>query len=285
MPRYLPKRYRESTLDSLTRALYKPQNAKPAALKKLWTLRRGKEDYGTGCGGMIGPKSASIIAAMSDRLSLLWKSRERLTQAEWEELYGLIASVLSRARMLQGNLPGRQELIHDFFVDKLLFGRSDASPYSEAALLFYFKRYQYDRMGREPVDFSEEPEAESCTSSNWATDVELPLFLREREPKISYFFDHLSVEEKLLVALVQCEDHSVLEVEQQHSIRSGAYRAKQLGIVLSRNAIPESWRSTKLGRTVIDDLGILVEEDSRADLLQVFRLLCAKATEWWKAQR
>jgi hypothetical protein len=223
---------------------------------------------------------------MPDRLSQLWKSRENLTPTEWEELFRLIAGVLSRARMLQGYLPSRQELIHDFFVDKLLFGRSDAAPYNEATLLFYFKRYQYDRLGSEPLEDSSNATVDSCAATaQFVADGDPPLFLREREPKVHDFFDQLSEEEKLLVALVQCEDHSVLEVEQQHAIRSGAYRAKQLGIVLSRNAIPATWHETKLGRMVTVGMDIAVEEDSRADLLQVFRLLCAKASNWWKARR
>ena len=225
------------------------------------------------------------MAAMPDRLSQLWKSREHLTQAEWEELFGLVSGVLSRARILQGYLPTRQELIHDFFVDKLVFGRSDSAPYNEATLLFYFRRYQYDRLGLAPVEDAGQSDEGCAVATAFAGDEDMPLFLREREPKIHHFFDRLTDDEKLLVALVQCEDHSVLEVEQQHAILSGSYRAKQLGIVLSRNAIPASWQKTKLGQTVTAEMGIAVDDDSRADLLQVFRLLCAKATDWWKAQQ
>lgn len=218
-----------------------------------------------------------IITAMPDRLALLWKSRERLSTQEWEELFGLVSGVLSRARLLQGHALSRQELVHDFFVDKLLFGRSDAAPFNEATLLFYFKRYQYDRLP--PPDSADASAAEVGGHGCLADDT---LFLNKREPRIHAFFDALTDEEKLLVALVQCEDHSVLEVEQQHAIRSGAYRARQLGIVLSKNAMPASWRDTKLGRTVMGDMGIAISDHHKPDLLQVFRLLCAKAGDWWR---
>lgn len=216
---------------------------------------------------------------MHDRLALLWKSRERLSTQEWEELLGLVSDVLSRARMLQGHVLSRQELVHDFFVDKLLFGRSDAAPFNEATLLFYFRRYQYDRLPQPPADYADAPSAELGGHTCLADDT---LFLHQREPRIHAFFDALTDEEKLLVALVQCEDHSVLEVEQQHAIRSGAYRARQLGIVLSKNAVPSSWCNTKLGRAVMGGMGIAMDDQHKPDLLQVFRLLCAKAGDWWR---
>ena len=216
---------------------------------------------------------------MPDRLALLWKSRERLSTQEWEELLGLVSGVLSRARILQGHALSRRELVHDFFVDKLLFGRSDAAPFNEATLLLYFRRYQYDRLPQPPADGTNGPFAKLSSHACLADD---PLFLNKREPRINAFFDDLTDEEKLLVALVQCEDHSVLEVEQQHAIRSGAYRARQLGIVLSKNAVPASWRDTKLGRTVMGDMGIAMDDHHKPDLLQVFRLLCAKAGDWWR---
>lgn len=224
---------------------------------------------------------------MFDRLRHLWQSRESLDAVQWDELHGSVQRVLARARILDGQRQNRHELIHDFFVDKLLLGHSNAAPYDEAALLYYFKLYQYDRLPRRheismpPSEIGDLHDAAGCELGPQPDDA---LFLREREPRISHFFDSLSAEEKTLIALVQCEDHSVLEVEQLHAIRSGAYRAKKLGIVLSKSALPASWRETKLGRAVVVEMGIAVSAHNAPDLLQVFRLLCVKAASWWRTR-
>lgn len=221
---------------------------------------------------------------MFDRLRFLWLFRESLSRAEWEELYTLVRQSLLRARLLSTHLH-RDELIHDFFADKLLLGKSNAASDTEASLLFYFKRYQLDRLPASPTT-SLSPVSSDLALAPCACEPgpspDYALFLAQRSPAIQIFFENLMSEEKILIALVHCDDHSVLEVEQQHAIRSCAYRAKQLGVSLSKNALPTQWAASKLGQLVTRTLAIAPSTDNRLDLAHVFRLLCTHVATWWK---
>lgn len=212
-------------------------------------------------------------------LQELWRERDRLSQAQWTRLYRLVHGVLAKARLYDGL--DREDLVQGFFVDKVVRGRSAAVPERPAALLQWFARYQasmYRGLRSEPsFEASELPAEEHLPAAE--CEAAEPLFRASRASAVQAFFDTLDEQEKILVQHAHCDQQSVLSVAQAHRIASAHHHSKRLGLVLSRNALPSDWAQTKLGRFVTHALGI--STDARDDLLQVLRLLCETARQWW----
>lgn len=207
----------------------------------------------------------------------LWRCRDQLTEHQWTRLYHLVHAVLARARLYDGL--EREDLIQGFFLDKVVRGRSSAVPERPAALLQWFARYQmsaHQAMVAEPTfnaaELAEEPPAPVCETAE-------PLFRHARGQAVQAFFDALNEQEKILVQHAHCDDQSVLSVAQAHRVASAHHHVKRLGLVLTRHTLPAEWAQTKLGRFVTRALGI--PTDARDDLLQVLRLLCETAQQWW----
>jgi len=210
-------------------------------------------------------------------LQELWRSRDHLTEKQWTRLYHLVRAVLARARIHDGL--EREDLIQGYFLDKIVRGRSQALPERPAALLQWFARYQATAlrsMTAEPsfnaAELADEPAAPVC-------EVAEPLFRHSRGQAVQAFFDALNEQEKILVQHAHCDDQSVLSVAQAHRVASAHHHVKRLGLVLTRHTLPADWAQTKLGRFVTRALGI--PADARDDLLQVLRLLCETAQQWW----
>lgn len=207
----------------------------------------------------------------------LWRSRDQLTERQWTRLYHLVHAVLARARIRDGL--EREDLVQGFFLDKVVRGRSQAIPERPAALLQWFARYQlsaHHAMLAEPTfhatELADEPAAPTCEAAE-------PLFRHARGQAVQDFFDALNEQEKILVQHAHCDDQSVLSVAQAHRVASAHHHVKRLGLVLTRHTLPAEWAQTKLGRFVTRALGI--PTDARDDLLQVLRLLCETAQQWW----
>jgi hypothetical protein len=218
-----------------------------------------------------------------ERLQRLWQGRRSATSEHWHELYALVEAVLGRARIMGGL--DRADLIQGYFCDRVLAGTGSAVPHSEAALLSWFRNYQYDQAAKEHDDLPWEDglcETQSATLGE-AVDTDAPLFREQRRVRIDAFFATLSDDERLLLQVSHCDDESVLSVQQQYRLRSAHYRSKQLGIALGKSSITQQWAQTKIGRLVAE-LGLRTERTMTDDLLQVFRLLCERARQWWEAR-
>ncbi len=217
------------------------------------------------------------------RLRHLWASRSHGGEPEWHELYTLVERVLRRARILDGL--DRQDLVQGYFLDRVLAGRGQAVPDSEAALLGWFRNYQLDQVAKDrTVDVQwDDGFCAQAGLSTQAAAIDDVLFREHRAARVADFFDSLGDDEKLLMQLSHCDGESVLSVQDRHLLRSAHYRSKLLGIVLSKSAIPADWAKSKIGR-LVDELGVKIEWAASADLLQVLRLLCERALEWWEAR-
>lgn len=83
-----------------------------------------------------------------NRLAQLWQNRDDLTEAEWEELYKLIVSILKRSNpSILRSLPEEKEhYIQDFFLLKVFepAKHNSASPHGPNQLCSYFKNYLTD---------------------------------------------------------------------------------------------------------------------------------------------
>ena len=217
------------------------------------------------------------------RLRQLWASRSDAGEPEWHELYTLVERVLRRAKILDGL--DRGDLIQGYFLDRVLAGRGQAVPDNEAALLGWFRNYQLDQVAKERmvgVTWDDGFCAQAGLSTE-AAAIDDVLFRDHRVAKVADFFKALKDDEKLLLQISHCDGESVLSVQDQHQICSAHYRSKQLGSLLSKSAIPADWAKSKIGR-LVDELGVKVERAASADLLQVLRLLCERALEWWEAR-
>ena len=217
------------------------------------------------------------------RLRQLWASRSDAGEPEWHELYTLVERVLRRAKILDGL--DRGDLIQGYFLDRVLAGRGQAVPDNEAALLGWFRNYQLDQVAKERMVGVTWDDG-FCTQAGLSTEpaaIDDVLFRDHRAAKVADFFKALKDDEKLLLQISHCDGESVLSVQDQHQICSAHYRSKQLGILLSKSAIPADWAKSKIGR-LVDELGVKVERAASADLLQVLRLLCERALEWWEAR-
>jgi hypothetical protein len=216
-------------------------------------------------------------------LRQLWASRFHAADADLHELCTLVERVLRRARILDGL--ERQDVVQGYIADRVLMGQGRSVPDSEAALLGWFRNYQLDQVAKErPMDVSWDEGL--CAQAGLSTEgaaIDDVLFRDHRAAKVDAFFDSLQNDEKLLLQLSHCDGESVLSVQDRYLVRSAHHRSKQLGILLGKSSIPADWAKTKIGR-LVDELGVKLERAASADLLQVLRLLCARALTWWEAR-
>ena len=242
----------------------------------------------------------------AERLSALWQRKgvfrpgaghatSRLSREEWLELARLVHAGLAGSQRLSdlGNAGySKSDLINMFISDKVLRSGQANAPEHIGALRLYFLRYQRSLLrsgwGVKPVANAsscscneEELPDESETESNPRAEP----FGERRASRVAGFFESLTHEQRALVAHVQCRDQSVLAVEQSYTIKSGAYQAKRLGIVLDATKPLGDWfRQSKLGQFIVEDLGVAVTRENAADLGQVFKLLCQAALSWLNRQ-
>ena len=257
-----------------------PSNARALAYTSSATLEDNETKH------RKNPRDSIAMATRADfqRLRELWGNRSGATQEQWHELYTLVEAVLRRARILDGL--DREDMVQGYFCDRVLCGRGSSVPDHEAALLAWFQRYQLDQLPRERRgDLSWVEGCEGCLGAPVvdAPDPAAELFRQQRAKRIATFFEALSEDERLLLQVSHCDGESVLSVQDQYRIRSAHYRSRQLGIVLGRNTLPEEWARSKIGRMVAE-LGLKIEATMGEDLLQVFRLLCERARQWWEAR-
>ena len=98
-------------------------------------------------------KQAMVQAANEQKvLSDYWVRLDTLNEAEWSDFYRRVRIALLRcpASELAGLPDGRDAYIHEFFAEKMYFGRAQRMPetrnqtISGGALCFFFRNYLRD---------------------------------------------------------------------------------------------------------------------------------------------
>ena len=211
-----------------------------------------------------------------------WRRRHALSTKEMESLYGLVYEALRDATIFDGL--EREDVFHDFFIDKVLHSRAESVPYSPRALYTYFKRYQLSELKARairPLHMSVgEVDENHAAAATVACSIDQALFHEARAAEVNTFFEKLGEQEKTLLQHAHCGDRKLSDVKREHRVASAYHHARQLGLILNPNKLPANWKNTKLGRLVTTVLGIPL--DAREDLFQVFEMLCFAAAAWWK---
>ncbi|MGC8731911.1 MAG: hypothetical protein ACP5RC_06590, partial [Halothiobacillaceae bacterium] len=231
----------------------------------------------------LSRKAEPLLPTEFERLRELWASRKAANEAQWHEFFLLVAAVLRHARISDGFI--RDDLVNGYFCDRVLRGRGEAVPVSEHALISWFQNYQSDQINKEhhsPNSWEETSRHMPTELQSEAIDADAPLFRRQRVPKVAEFVRGLSEEERLLLRFAYCDDESVLSVEQRYQIQSAHYRAKRLGITLSKRVSAADWGNTKIGR-LVGELGVDIDRTMSTDITQILRLLCEYASKTQEA--
>ena len=256
----------------------------------------------------------TLSSGQSTELVRLWRRRQQLSPDEMGRMYAIVGDALRGCSPPELKVlgEGRHELVAQFIYVKVLRLDADpdeseegapAAPSSESAtdghsapstafaLCAYFRRYLIDctrassfrrklsigdQVSEAQVDAqlgSQSPPEDDCLAEHGLTDARVQGLARA-------FIAALPEPERLLL----CEGFGkeaaggLSGIASRHAIASYHYRAGRLGLVHKREALPADYAKTLLGGWLQDTLGIAIEPDNMAAILQVFKILGAEAS-------
>ncbi|MNL94826.1 hypothetical protein D3C81_46180 [compost metagenome] len=239
---------------------------------------------------MIGP---AVQSEQFEPIHAFWTRRQQLTQGELGEFYQRVIAALTPCRPREAASLGESlaDLRHQFFIEKVLHGDSDAAPHHVGALFLYFKRFIIDQL-RKQRDFDDADAQEGCdlqAPDSYAEplrDYQLtPLQVRDAA---DLFITTLPHDLILLLRHCGCGGMPVKELAEQ--IASAHYHGGKLGLVhkqkgeansAGRQVVEPAHRATLLGSWVLNLLKLRVGDGLAARDLQaaqiVLDILCLAA--------
>lgn len=229
------------------------------------------------------------------RLLALWQTPE-LNEAQFTELYGLV-----RARLLHAHAPqleeladGREDCIHDFFVQKVLINQR--GPLQHANVLnCYFRNYLLDRikgLKRTPQPLSNvyaDDDAAEAALPACPSGIDDEDFERLRQASgleaaavaaaAVAFLEALDDNDFVYLSLHQCPDNGMplSNLAQARGIASYHYKARKLGITLRGTDTPADYAQTRIGRWLTEALRLKPLVDHQAEVLTALKILCFEA--------
>ena len=245
----------------------------------------------------------------STELVRLWQHRQALAPQQMGRLYTIVGDALAGCHPpeMQALGEGRQELVAQFIYIKVLrldvdpddgqdgdpapkARGSHSAPSTAFALCAYFRRYLIDctrassfrrklSIGDEVDDaqleaqLGEHEDAEDCLAEHGLSSARVQAAARA-------FIAGLDAPERALL----CEGFGqeaaggLSGVAARHAIASYHYRAGRLGLVHKRESLPADYRRTLIGGWLQGTLGLEIEADNMAAILQVFKILGAEAS-------
>ena len=239
------------------------------------------------------------------RLSELWQRRHRVNQAEMLELYQLVQAALSHYSPVELQALGetKEELISQFIFTKVLMLERDpgktvepaahSAPSSAYAVCAYFRRYLIDCLRsachQRCVSMEITGVAQEMEEAHRApVDDPIRLVLEEfglaegvvtqRARRFIAGLDHC---DRLLLegtlGSMAGDKGGLSQVAARHKIASYHYRAGKLGVTLRKDAVPEDFEQTRIGRWIRTDLGIDIRAENHAAILIVFGILARES--------
>jgi hypothetical protein len=235
----------------------------------------------------------------SERLIKLWKNRDELQVAEWDELYKLVCSILRKSypSILQSLPESKENYIQDYFLHRVFepAKRSSSCPYGANELCTYFHNYLIDvyrSASLRTTDYVEsyedlegycgQPMREEADSEFF----EYKLTHQEVQQRASAFLSRLDEIGRIYLALNVCADASepLFKLAEQYRIPSYHYRAHQLGITRKKGEFAEGYELTLIGQWLSEDLGLeLISSDTA--VLSALKILCLESLNQYQPKR
>ncbi len=247
-------------------------------------------------------------AEFDARLTALWNRRGTLDQAEWGELYGLVAAVLTKARRawLDGLRDERDDYVNGFFLEKVLLPAGRDSPAREMSgnyLLGFFRNYvndQFDKEARRGAGLTDslagDDEGETV-AENVADHREFSFSEDEVEEVLTHyrlsraeltasaqaFLAGLETWQKQVLIRHQCADPGqtlpLSQLQEQFPHSASYYRVKQLGVLHGCRSLPADYRHTEIGRWLTRELRLNLTLEDYPMLAVALRVLCLVALQ------
>ena len=228
-----------------------------------------------------------------ERIHAFWTRRQQLTQGELGEFYQRVIAALTPCRPREAAALGDSlaYLRHQFLIEKVLHGGSEAAPLHVGALFLYFKRFIIDQL-RKQRDDDDADAQEGC-------DLQAPdayaAVLRDYQltpasvrAAADVFLATLPRDLILLLRHCGCGGMPVKELAEQ--IASAHYHGGKLGLVhrqkgdansAARQVVEPAHRATLLGSWVLTLLKLRVGDGLGASDMQaaqiVLDILCVAA--------
>ncbi|WP_225782368.1 hypothetical protein [Xenophilus sp. Marseille-Q4582] len=248
-----------------------------------------------------------LSADDSAELVRLWQHRQALAPPQMGRLYAIVGAALAGCHPpeLQALGESRQELVAQFIYIKVLRLDVDpddgedgepapkaraghSAPSTAFALCAYFRRYLIDctrasafrrklSLGDEVDDAQLEAQlgahedAEDCLAEHGLSSARVQAAARA-------FIAGLEAPERLLLCEGFGQEAPLSGVAARHAIASYHYRAGRLGLVHKREALPADYARTLIGHWLHAELGLRIEAENMAAILQVFKILGAEAS-------
>lgn len=256
-----------------------------------------------------------LFTELDERLQALWRQRDTLTAAQWEELYRTVQRILRSAHFPEYHgLPGipRRDYVDQFFAERVFLStKRDAYPPHAGALRMYYRRYLQDLLRRRAADplgakrvaaHVDDEHAQRHADSGFAHAMRLApspgaeqklgeyglTFVQVRDSAAAF----LEAQESWVRLYLQAhfcagkeEARPLSAVAERYRIASYHYRARQLGISWPRGGFAHysDYGETLIGRWMRallaagsgDDVQIMPEHHDLMALL--LEILCATA--------
>lgn len=238
-----------------------------------------------------------------ERILDYWVRRKHgLSETEWVDFYRLVSGVLVRTRLAPqyANPTARQELIHAFFAERVLLNAKTTKARNLEnvhALHKWLKRFAGDLAeleGRyESLPDLELPEDTDDEVSGEASDgLELSALQRLHEAGIDSarvvasaddFVGALDPLEQAYLSENTCEEgkarQPISAIAARLKASSYHYRAKLLGITLSKGDGYAGYEETKIGRW-LSSLGASMAPHWREEIAILLSVLCQRVRHW-----
>ena len=253
-------------------------------------------------------KKQSWNAEKDLHLYELWSHRDQLTKQEWEELYAIIYSTLRHGYTdLVNTIKGENhdDLLNDFFVDKVIKTAANPSSYNSAKGTFIsylsktYENYLKDRLryNARKSDREISPPYQSDNDEEWLdkkaattfspySALSIPdvadalwehgLDIDKVAHSATQWLDAQELWVRILLTKGWCSDKgqrvALKTLADRYEIASYHYKAQKLGITF-KGQTPEKFSKTLLGRW-LTGLGLSLEPDSYSALDAALKILC-----------
>ena len=249
----------------------------------------------------------AISSQESSDLARLWRRRQTLSSNEMGEMYRIVGGALKTCNPPELHVlgEGRQELVAQFIYVKVLRLDADpdeadesgardrgshSAPSNAFALCAYFRRYLIDctrasafrkklSIGDEVTDGQLEDQLGAHHDADAVlSDYGLSADAVQRAARS--FIAGLPEPERILLCegFGQEAEGGLSGIASRHAIASYHYRAGRLGLVHKRAGLTADYARTTLGQWLTGTLGIAIDPDNMAAILQVFKILGAEAS-------
>ncbi|MEQ5843384.1 hypothetical protein BWP39_19330 [Paraburkholderia acidicola] len=235
----------------------------------------------------------------------LWRRRTRLSEDEMVSMYDLVRRALRSYHPQELSALGedKEELVAQFIYTKVLRlapGHTESNACAESApsngyaLCAYFRRYLIDclrsashqrNVSMEDEGMEQEIDLHAHALEDPVESVLMEYGLDEHRVRLAArtFIAGLDEPERIVLAgsLGWCSGckGGLSAVATQHRVPSYHYRAVKLGVTMKKTADASDFSNTKIGRWLVNVLGIDIDSENRTAILIALNLLAAESSE------